>query len=408
MIERGQFFTPALLSSSRLFQTATNSASKTAAMSRKGPGAATITRPLNSGALNNVPEDICPVCKRNRYLNTSMTFKINPECYHPMCSQCVETIFKTGPAQCPYASCNKTLRLKGFREAMFADLTIQREVDIRKRVAAVFNNTQDDFETLRDYNNYLQDVEDLTFSLVYGEDEERMEAEAKLVDYEQQHKAEIERNKKKGSEAESLKLKKQKEADAAAAARRAELLQQEEEAKAEEAKLNQEVMNALQRGEAGSAAEIQARIMATKKAKLAKMNGDHFGASLEKGISIRGLRQKRLGPSEDEEDRNKPYSPYAGIHLEPSRYTLQSEYENPHLAKAKTDKGHQVGGYSLQEYTARAMFEAFAGLGVMISDEKASEQRSVGTSGARDAAARNKTSGQLTTGARKAVDDVFV
>jgi CDK-activating kinase assembly factor MAT1 len=327
-----------------------------------------------------------------------------------MCSQCVETIFKSGPAQCPYASCNKTLRLKGFREAMFADLTIQREVDIRKRVAAVFNNTQDDFETLRDYNNYLQDVEELTFSLVYGEDEERMEAETKLVDYEQQHKAAIERNKKKGSEAEALRLKRQKEADAAAAARRAEMLQQEEEAKAEEAKLNQEVMEALERGEAGSAAEIQARIMATKKAKLAKMNGDHFGASLEgsRGISIRGLRQKRTGPSADEEDRNKPYSPYAGIHLEPSRYTLQSEYENPHLAKAKTDKGHQVGGYSLQEYTARAMFEAFAGLGVIVGDEKAAEQRTVGTLGARDAAARNKTSGQLTTGSRKVIDDVFV
>ncbi|KAF3013540.1 hypothetical protein G7054_g13561 [Neopestalotiopsis clavispora] len=378
-------------------------------MSRKGPGASTITRPLD-GNKNTVPDDICPVCKRNRYLNTTMTFKINPECYHPMCSQCVETIFKSGPAQCPYASCNKTLRLKGFREAMFADLTIQREVDIRKRVAAVFNNTQDDFETLRDYNNYLQDVEELTFSLVYGEDEERMEAETKLVDYEQQHKAAIERNKKKGSEAEALRLKRQKEADAAAAARRAEMLQQEEEAKAEEAKLNQEVMEALSRGEAGSAAEIQARIMATKKAKLAKMNGDHFGASLEgsRGISIRGLRQKRTGPSADEEDRNKPYSPYAGIHLEPSRYTLQSEYENPHLAKAKTDKGHQVGGYSLQEYTARAMFEAFAGLGVIVGDEKAAEQRTVGTSGARDAAARNKTSGQLTTGSRKVIDDVFV
>ncbi|KAK9420436.1 putative RNA polymerase II transcription factor B subunit 3 [Seiridium unicorne] len=381
-------------------------------MSRRPGGGSTFARPSNTTAANVIPEDICPVCKRNRYLNTSMTFKINPECYHPMCSQCVETIFKSGPAQCPYASCNKTLRLKGFREAMFADLTIQREVDIRKRVAAVFNNTQDDFETLRDYNNYLQEVEDLTFSLVYGEDADRMEAEAKLVDYEQQHKAEIERNKKKGTEAEALRLRRQKDADAASEARKAELQRQEDEARAEEAKLNQEVMEALQRGEAGSAAEIQARIMANKKAKLARMNGDHFGASLDapgsRGISIRGLRQKKTGPSAEEGDRNKPYSPYAGIHLEPTRYTLQGDYENPHLIKAKADKNHQVGGYSTQEYMARAMFEAFAGLGVMVGEEKASEQRSAGTAGARDAAAKNRTSGLLTTGLRTEIDDAFV
>lgn len=282
---------------------------------------------------------------------------------------------------------------------MFSDLTIQREVDIRKRVAAVFNNTQDDFETLRDYNNYLQDVEDLTFSLVYGEDDDRMEAEAKLVEYEQQHKAEIERNKKKGSDAEALRTRRQKEVEAAAAVRKAGLQQQETDARAEEAKLNQEVMEALQRGEPGSAKEIQDRIMANKKAKLATMNGGRFGASSDaasRGISIRGLRQKKTGPTADEDDRNKPYSPYAGIHLEPFRYTLHSDYENPHLTKAKTDKGHQVGGYSTQEYISRAMFEAFAGLGIMVGEEKALDQKSVGTVGARDAAARNQTSGTLT------------
>lgn len=377
-------------------------------MSRK-PGVTTFMRSSNpTTAANYIPEDICPVCKRNRYLNTTMTFKINPECYHPMCSQCVETIFKSGPAQCPYASCSKTLRLKGFREAMFADLTVQREVDIRKRVAAVFNNSEDDFETLRDYNNYLQDVEDLAFALVYGEETERRAAEEKLADYEQHHKAEIERNKRKGTEAEALRQRRQKEADAAAAARKAELLREEEEARKEEAKLNQEVMEALQRGEAGSAAEIQARILANKKATLARMNGS-LGAGLDvagRGISIRGLRKKN-GQSADEEDRNKPYDPYAGITLVPSRYTLHNNYESPWLEPAKGQWDHNVGGYSTQEFVARAMFEAFAGLGVIIGEEKASDQKSVGTAGARDAAAANKTSGAMATGSRMEIDDIF-
>jgi CDK-activating kinase assembly factor MAT1 len=367
------------------------------------PSTTTHVRSLNlTTAANFIPEDICPVCKRNRYLNTTMTFKINPECYHPMCSQCVETIFKSGPAQCPYASCTKTLRLRGFREAMFADLTVQREVDIRKRVAAVFNNSEDDFETLRDYNNYLQDVEDLTFALVYGEETERRAAEEKLADYEQHHKAEIERNKRRGTEAEALRMKRQKETDAAAAARKAELQREEEEAKKEEAKLNQEVMEALQRGEAGSAAEIQARILAKKKATLARMNGGHLDIAGPRGVSIRGLRKKN-GPSADEEDRNKPYDPYAGITLAPTRYTLHDNYESPWLEPAKGQWDHNVGGYSTQEFVARAMFEAFAGLGVVVAEEKAS----TGASGAKDATAVNKKSGSMTAGSRMEVDDVF-
>ncbi|KAI0126741.1 CDK-activating kinase assembly factor MAT1 [Xylariales sp. AK1849] len=374
-------------------------------MSRKATSAATATR-----APNAVPSDICPVCKRVKYLNTNMRFQINPECYHPMCSQCVDNIFKSGPAQCPYAICTKTLRLRGFREPYFNDLTIEREADIRKRVAAVFNNSQDDFDTLRNYNDYLQTVEDLTFTLVYGENEELQKAEAQLLEYEQEHKAQIERNKKKGSAAEAARVRRDADAEAAAIARKAELEKEEGDAKKEEAKLNREVMDALQRGEPGSAAEIQARIQAAKKAKLARMNGDHFAASLDapmQGITIRGLRQKKTGPSADEEDRNKPYDPFAGIDLEPTRYTIHDNYENPWLDNAKTSESHKVPGYSVQEFYTRAMFDAFAGLGVMIDEEKASSQRAAGTSGARDAAARNKTSGPLTTGARLEVDDVF-
>ncbi|KAH8681951.1 CDK-activating kinase assembly factor MAT1-domain-containing protein [Xylariales sp. PMI_506] len=375
-------------------------------MSRKPISTTTIARAPASYAApaNAIPDDICPVCKRVRYLNTNMVFQINPECYHPMCSQCVENIFKSGPAQCPYASCSKTLRIKGFRQAYFGDLIIEREVDIRKRVGAVFNNTQDDFETLRDYNNYLQDVEDLTFALVNGDDEERVKAEEQLIAYELEHKAQIERNKKKGTDMEEARVKKKAEAAAVAKARKAELEREEEEARKEEAKLNEEVMEALQRGEAGTAAEIQERLVAAKKLKLAQINGTKIATSQDSGavsgrISIRGLRQKRTGPTEDEEDRNKPYDPFGGVSLEPNRYTLHDSYENPHLDIARTRDDHKVPGYSVQEYVARAMFEAFAGLGVMIEDEKSGDQQLAGAIGAMNVNASSSM--------KMEVDDVF-
>ncbi|RYP77214.1 hypothetical protein DL771_001263 [Monosporascus sp. 5C6A] len=408
-------------------------------MSRKP---ATAIRPTTTGtapsnAASILPSEICPVCKRVRYLNTDMEFLINPECYHAMCSNCVSNIFKSGPAQCPYASCTKTLRFRGFRSAFFGDLSVEREVDVRRRVAAVFNMTQDDFETLRDYNNYLQEVEDLTFDLVSGGEAERARAEERLRAHEQAHRDEIERNKRRGREAEALRRRRDAEEAEAALRRRREEREQEERARAEEAKIRDEVMEALARGGDGSgggasAAEIQETIVARKRAQLAKIAGSHFASALDSALplsssstapaaasatadngtgtgtgnllfSIRGLKDKAKLAADEEEDLARPYDPFGGLDLTPTRYRLARAdgdgygngygYENPWLADARARDDHRVPGYDTAEYVARAMFEAFAGLGVSVADEKADAQRTVGTAGAEVAAARNQTSG---------------
>lgn len=81
--------------------------------------------------------DVCPICKQTRYFKKDLRFLINPECYHKMCESCVDRIFSQGPAPCPVAGCAKTLRKQRFRSATFADLRVEREVDIRRRVAAM-------------------------------------------------------------------------------------------------------------------------------------------------------------------------------------------------------------------------------------------------------------------------------
>jgi CDK-activating kinase assembly factor MAT1 len=91
------------------------------------------TRP---DALADSSSDICPVCKSSRYLNPNMQFKVNPECYHKMCESCVDRIFSHGPAPCPIAGCARTLRKAKFRRQTFEDLKVEREVDIRRRVAS--------------------------------------------------------------------------------------------------------------------------------------------------------------------------------------------------------------------------------------------------------------------------------
>jgi CDK-activating kinase assembly factor MAT1 len=339
-----------------------------------------------------------------------MEFLINPECYHPMCSNCVDNIFKSGPAQCPYASCNKTLRYKGFRSAFFGDLAVEREVDIRRRVATAYNNVEDDFETLRDYNNYLQDVEDLTFDLISGGDEERAAAEQKLLHREQEFREEIERNKRRGREAELSRQKRSAAEAEAVRQRRLEEQREEARARAEEATINAEVMGALARGEPGSAAEIQARIVAQKRARVAAISSTHFpglqdtgvASSNKNALSIRGLKTKKV--SDEEEDLSKPYDPFAGLSpaaLEPTRYQVHDAYPNPWLDPARTNDDHRVPGYNVDEYVTRCMFDAFAGLGVNIADEKRDAPRGPATVAAAEVASANRVSGRLD------VDNVF-
>ncbi|KAI1771992.1 CDK-activating kinase assembly factor [Hypoxylon cercidicola] len=390
-------------------------------MSRKMTTGA-VTRATATEVSFELPTNICPVCKANRYLNKNLEFRINPECYHAMCSNCVKNIFGKGPAQCPYATCGKTLRERGFRSAFFNDLTVEREVDIRQRVQAVFNMTQDDFETLRDYNDYLQQVEDLTFNLVQGDEAERGKAEQELQAYEQKHREDIEKNRRRGREAESRR--KQRDAADADAARRRRLEEQQEEerARAEEKTINAEVMEALARGEPGSAAEIQARIVAQKRARVAEIAGSHFPSLLDAAaattttntttttatnsnslLSIRGLKDRNAGRDEDDAYYLRPYDAFAGLDLRPTRYELRGAdaYADPWLDDARTRDDHRVPGYSPHEYVARAVFEAFAGLGVVVADDKDGAQRAVGTAGA-EAAGRTAA-----VGLKREVDDVF-
>lgn len=332
-------------------------------MSRKASTSVGRAGALPSISGDNPAEDICPVCKTSRYLNRDLEFLINPDCYHPMCTNCVNRIFREGPNQCPYAGCYKTLRKRGFRTPWFNDLSVERECDIRKRVVAVFNKVEDDFETLEDYNNYLERVEDLTDALVNGTEEKRREAEKELMEWEAAHKAEIEANKKRRGEADELSKKRMQAEEQAAKQRRLEALREAEEERKREVKLKEEMLNGLARGEEGRAAETMNRIMLKRRGQAKQQQQVSYDAA---NLSIRGLKDKKRV------DDNLPYDPFGGLDLTPSRYALAdpNDYHNEWLDNARSDNEYRVGGYAVEEYLSRVMFEAFSGMGVFIEDEK--------------------------------------
>jgi CDK-activating kinase assembly factor MAT1 len=57
------------------------------------------------------------------------------------------------------------LRKAKFRKQTFEDTLVEREVDVRRRITKLFNKRREDFKTLRAYNDYLEEVEDISIIL---------------------------------------------------------------------------------------------------------------------------------------------------------------------------------------------------------------------------------------------------
>ncbi|KAF1925070.1 CDK-activating kinase assembly factor [Didymella exigua CBS 183.55] len=282
--------------------------------------------------------DVCPVCKSSRYLNPHMKFLVNPECYHKMCESCVDRIFSHGPAPCPIAGCARTLRKGRFREATFEDLKVEREVDIRRRVQAVMNKDEADFETLKDYNDYLEQVEQVTWNLV-------------------------------------LKL----DVDATNAR-----LQRWADAQAAETGVSRRTYEPDPA--ASSAAGVVLKKGGQRRAELAAGHGADAGAATDRGFSFHGLKKKVAPPPE------VPFDAFGGWSVGPRLYALQPDYDADWLTQHKGSVEQRAGGYQWGDFYSRALQDALAGLAVFIGEEirardVPSVDASVGTQHAAAAAA---------------------
>lgn len=135
--------------------------------------------------------DQCPVCKNDRYLNPKLRLMVS-KCYHKMCESCLDRLFSLGPEPCPV--CGQTIRKNQFQPQIFENLDVQKEIAIRKRTAKVFNKQPDDFATIDQYNDYLEEYEAITFSLINSIGNDLAETERKIRAYEAENRNSIDEN----------------------------------------------------------------------------------------------------------------------------------------------------------------------------------------------------------------------
>ena len=321
---------------------------------------------IRPDAITNDPQDEeCPVCHSKRYLRKDMRFMINPICYHKMCENCVERIFRSGVAKCPVAGCDKTLRRHQFRFPTFQDLQLEREVDIRKEVAQVFNRREEEFETLRDYNDYLNDVEDITYNLIHNIDVEA--TKVKLNEYKAAHQAAILENQEQAREELRDEQARYAAEQEQAKLRREAALREDEEGRRELQEARNGIIEQLASGDGDAIAiarESQKALLKRSKNRKDLLERSQTPSSVSgETFTIKGLKKREKAEPE------KPYDPFGGLSFQHEYYTLLDDYEWDELKKAKTETRYVAGGYDIHEFYSRALCDAFSGLGVFVADE---------------------------------------
>ncbi|KAI4335519.1 hypothetical protein L6164_014157 [Bauhinia variegata] len=73
-----------------------------------------------------------------------------------------------------------------------------KEIAIRRRIASIFNKREEDFPSLKEYNDYLEEVENMTCDLVEGRDV--ADIEAKIAKYQEENAEQIMVNRAKKAE----------------------------------------------------------------------------------------------------------------------------------------------------------------------------------------------------------------
>ncbi|ROL49639.1 CDK-activating kinase assembly factor MAT1 [Anabarilius grahami] len=140
------------------------------------------------------------------------------------CESCVDMLFVRGSGNC--VQCNTPLRKSNFRVQLFEDPAIDKEVEIRKKVLKIYNKREFDFSTLKEYNDYLEQVEDIVFNLTNNVDVER--TKQIMEQYQRDNRDVIQKNKAKltreQEELEELLLQEQQDSEQ----RRLETLQEEQ------------------------------------------------------------------------------------------------------------------------------------------------------------------------------------
>lgn len=248
------------------------------------------------------------------------------------------------------------------------------------------NRREDEFDAKRDYDNFLEQREDIIANLVARIDVAKTEAQ--LQKYASENMDSIRTNQAlEEQEASTFQARVTQEQEDARQRRLAE----RERLNAERREMQAGRQDFLSRLASGSSADAdriarEGHQVLLKKSSARRSEEDRIR---QKQAVLRGSETKRTGtPLSNIENAagssglikglrkiktpepEKPYDPFMGyVPDKRDYYTLQQSYPSTYLDRLRNDTQTQAGGYDLREYYSRTLLEAFAGLGVFVEEE---------------------------------------
>lgn len=270
-----------------------------------------------------------------------------------MCESCIDRLFTLGPAPCPV--CGKILRKLAFTPQTFEDLGVEKEVAIRRRMAKEFNKRREDFADLRSYNDYLEEVEDITFNLIHNID--IPETEARIAAYRQENAALIELNIQREEQYHKY-LKEQEDAERQEREQRAfEQRRLEDEEREEREKERREIIDKLETSDK-DAAKLIARSRADA---LRRSNARHSSSALANARLQRSRTVQSVVADVPHVPLQDDWYTYE------DKFVLRDDYDDPASEAVRRDRDGimRAGGYRVEEAWERALRSAVAGLEIM-------------------------------------------
>ncbi|KAJ2944851.1 hypothetical protein O0L34_g1744 [Tuta absoluta] len=303
-------------------------------------------------------DQACPRCKTTKYRNPSLKLMVNV-CGHALCESCVDLLFLKGSGSCP--DCNVPLRRSNYRVQLFEDAMVEKEIDIRKRVLKDYNKKEEDFATLREYNDYLEEIETIIYNLSNNIDV--VGTNKRIEQYKKDNKELIQKNKVKiGREEleleEIIEIEKQMED-----LRRMEAARLEQEAKKQKIREKEALIDELMfsEGDAKNILDTFAQTIASKQEEVVPIvpKATHFstGIKLSRGSNANALPIIEEGPL------YKYEPPLIPDRCGPEPPTLQDIVNNGYLQHVRSEnETEKAGGYSATLPCLRALQDALTGL----------------------------------------------
>ncbi|OZJ04312.1 hypothetical protein BZG36_03168 [Bifiguratus adelaidae] len=306
----------------------------------------------------------CLLCGSDKFFQPNLKLLISP-CFHKMCESCIDARFSAGPAPCPGANCHQVLRKNEFRQQIFEDLNVEKEVRVRTKVAKIFNKRPEDFKTARAYDDYLEEVEEITFNLINNVDID--ETQAKMRQYEQENKDVIAANEaRRQNESKITSYQQELERKQKRELREQYMKQIEEEQRIKDAE-KQALIRELASSDRAASIIMASRQSQLKRSSALKQHAEAVANARTATPTLPDWLAATMVTVDEPEEEEPELDPLGGYYEEDDPLAIKASYSDPSDA-SKDSKQARAGGYLPSVGYRRALADAFRGLDKDIND----------------------------------------